>query len=154
MKTKTYSFIIVGLLFFSCNSNNSEESESTKNNEPNKEEIMEDPEFVIVKEYPMDEWGGAQPELTLRESGNAWLITEVPPFEDEDGNELFDDEDFPEGLEFEKLIADYIGTDVIRDDREVFIIENATEEQCLKVVEFFANYWDLRKEEYKMKKEN
>ena len=154
MKTKTYSFVLVGLLFFSCNSHNSEESESTKNNEPNKEEIMEDPEFVIVKEYPMEVWGGTQPELTLRESGNAWLITEVPPFEDGDGNELFDDEDFPEGPEFEKLIAEYIGTDVIRDDREVFIIENATEEQCLKVVDFFANYWDLRKEEYKMKKEN
>ena len=140
IKIIPYSLLLNGLFIVSCNSSNSKETQPANNSEIETENYMDkDPEFVIVKDYPMEEWGGTQPELTLRKSGNAWFITQVPPFEDGDGNELFDDEDFPEGLEFEKLIAEYIGKEVIREDREIFIIENATEEQCLKVVDFFAN---------------
>lgn len=147
MKIKLYSILLSMFFITSCHSQNSNESSESKA----EKNIKQPQESKNYKEYPMKEWGGTQPQLTLRENGNARLVVEVPPLEDGDGNELFDDEDFPEGLEFEKLIAEYIGTEVIRDDREVFIIENATDEQCLKVVEFFENYWSLRKEEYKSK---
>lgn len=150
-----FKTVVLVTTLYSCNTTEPNDNKTPIIEQNKSEEVMEeDPEFKIVKEYEMEEWGGAMPELTLRESGNAWLIVEVPPFEDGDGNELFDDEDFPEGLEFEKLISEYIGTEVKREDREIFIIENATEDQCLKTVEFFANYWENRKEEYKKKLNN
>jgi len=55
------------------------------------------------------------------------LIVEVPSFKDGDGNELFDDEDFLEGIEFEKLISEYVGVAVRCNNREAFITESATE---------------------------
>ena len=114
------------MLLFSCNSeeNNSIQMKRTK----------ESLGFVILKGYPITQCKGTQPELTLRENGNALLlITKVAPFEDSK-------QDFPGGLELQKLIESYVGIPLIKKAGEVFIIENATEENCLKTVEFFANY--------------
>ena len=109
----------------------------------------DNPDDIIVQKLEVGDFGGARPGLTLRESGNAYLIVEMPPFHDGDGNDIDGDEDFPELMVFEKLMADYVGTPVIRDDREVFIIRKANPEILRKVKEFMENYWTLRKDQYK-----
>ncbi|TVZ08098.1 hypothetical protein JM80_0582 [Cellulophaga sp. RHA_52] len=131
--------------FFGCNQNKKDSKETKIENV----EISEDLDEIIIKEIEVSDFGGATPELTLRKSGNAYLIVEVPPFNGGDGNDIDGDEDFPEVMEFENLIAEYIGQNVEREDREVFIIPNATEESLKKTKYFMENYWTLRKDKYK-----
>lgn len=107
---------------------------------------------VIDENILVGDFGGAKPSLTLRKSGRIYLIVEVPPFYDGDGNEIDGDEDFPEVLEFENLISEFTGVPVIREDREVFIIDKPMPDTLAKIKEFIENYWVLRKDEYKKKK--
>jgi hypothetical protein len=112
---------------------------------------LEELDQTVEEELEVGDFGGAKPSLTLRKSGTIYLIVEVPPFYDGDGNEIDGDEDFPEVMEFENLIAEYIGTPVDRDDREVFVIKKPNADTLIKVKEFIENYWTLRKDIYKKK---
>lgn len=103
----------------------------------------------IIKEIKIADFGGTNPELTLRKNKNAYLIVEMPPFIDGEGNEIKGDEDFPEIGKFENLISEYIGQKVLREDREVFIIPNATDKSLDNIKYFMENYWVLRKKKYK-----
>ena len=104
---------------------------------------------TIEQKIEVEDFGGTKPSLTLRKGGNGYLIVECPPFYDGDGNEIDGDDDFPEVMEFEDLISEYIGVPVKREDREVFLIEKADIATLRKVKEFIENYWTLRKEKYK-----
>ncbi|MFD2909685.1 hypothetical protein ACFSX9_13185 [Flavobacterium ardleyense] len=104
---------------------------------------------TVVNEVENIDFGGTTAELKLRKNGNGYLIVELPPFTDGEGNNIDGDEDFPELLDFEDLIAEYIGQRVERHDREVFIIPNATEQSLLKIKYFIENYWALRNDKYK-----
>lgn len=104
---------------------------------------------IIEQELEVGDFGGAKPSLTLRKSGRIYLIVEVPPFYDGDGNEIDGDKDFPEVFEFENLISEYVGVQVDRDDREVFRIDTPQTDTLAKVKVFIENYWLLRKEQYK-----
>lgn len=112
---------------------------------------LADSDNIIEQELEVGDFGGAKPTLTLRKSGCIYLIVEVPPFHDGDGNEIDGDEDFPEVFEFEKLISEYTGVHVDREDREVFRIDNPKTDTLLKVKDFIENYWAHRKDEYKKK---
>ena len=117
--------------------------------EEKKKKFFDDADNIVEHEIEVADFGGAKPSLTLRKSGNVYLIVECPPFYDGDGNEIDGNKDFPEAMEFEKLISDYIGVPVKREDREVFLIEKANIEIMRKVKSFIENYWELRKGKYK-----
>ena len=105
----------------------------------------------IDLEIEVDDFGGAKPSLTLRKNGHLYLIVEMPPFVDGDGNDIDGDEDFPETWEFENLIAEYTGVQVDREDREIFIIRKPNTDTINRVKEYLDNYWALRKDIYKNK---
>jgi len=132
------------------------EKEKSFDNETGSEDItknhtlsFEEADNIVEQTIEVADFGGAKPNLTLRKSGNGYLIVECPPFYDGEGNEIDGDKDFPEAMEFENLISEYIGVPVIREDREVFLIEKANIEIIRKVKEFIENYWKLRKGKYK-----
>jgi len=106
---------------------------------------------IVEQEVEIGDFGGAKPSLTLRKTGRLYLIVEVPPFYDGEGNDIDGDDDFPEANEFEDLIAEYVGVPVNREDREVFRIDNPEADTMSKVKEFIENYWTIRKEKYKTK---
>ncbi len=68
---------------------------------------FEELDEIIEKEVEVGDFEcGATPNLTLRKSGNIYLIVDCPPFIDGDGNEIHGDSDFPEVYEFENLISE------------------------------------------------
>jgi hypothetical protein len=114
----------------------------------NKNHIVsfEELDNIVEKEYDVADFGGSKPHLTLRKSGQLYLIMDVPPFYDGDGNEIDGDNDFPEAKEFENLIAEYVSIPVYRVDREVFVIKKPDADTGDKIKEFIENYWKLRKD--------
>lgn len=127
------------------------ENSSSSSHSTEQKLSFEELDEIIEKEVEVGDFGGATPNLTLRKSGNIYLIVDCPPFIDGDGNEIHGDSDFPEVYEFENLISEYIGVEVEREDREVFIIPNPKADSLEKVKEFIENYWTLRKDIYKKK---
>jgi hypothetical protein len=111
--------------------------------------LFEKLDTIVAKEYDVADFGGAKSELTLRKSGQLYLIVEVPPFFDGNGNEIDGDKDFPEAMEFENLIAEYVGVPVYREDREIFVIKKPKADTGDRIKEFIENYWKLRKKKYK-----
>lgn len=111
-------------------------------------QLEEDLSTIIIEEICIDDFGGSSPELTMRKNNDAYLIVEIPPFYDGEGNEILE-EDFPEEEDFAELISEYVNKDVMQDDRETFIIKNATDVSLEKTKYFIENYWTLRKEKYK-----
>jgi hypothetical protein len=112
---------------------------------------FEELDNIVEKEYDIDDFGGAKPDLTLRKSGQLHLIVTIPPFFDDDGNEIDGDKDFPEAMEFENLIAEYVGIPVYREDREFFVIKKPKADTGDRIKDFLENYWNLRKDKYKNK---
>ncbi len=133
----------------SGSSSENEKLESQNSKATESEISFSELDYMVETEVEVGDFGGAKPSLTLKKSGKVYLIVEIPPFYDGNGNEIDGDEDFPEGMEFENLIAEYVGTPVEREDREVFIIEKPKSDTLIKVKEFIENYWSLRKDIYK-----
>jgi hypothetical protein len=102
----------------------------------------------IVTNYQIADFGGIKP-ILYEKDGQLCLILDMPPFSDGKGNEINGDEDFPELMEFENLIAEYIGVPVTREDREIFIVNQYQTDTPDKIKEFLENYWSLRKDKYK-----
>ena len=142
-----FDFFKIKPTISSSNENKKLESQNSK---PTESEIsLSELDYMIETEVEVGDFGGAKPSLTLMKSGKVYLIVETPPFYDGNGNAIYGDEDFPEGVEFENLIAEYVGTPVEREDRELFIIEKPKSDTLIKVKEFIENYWSLRKDIYK-----
>jgi predicted DNA-binding WGR domain protein len=96
-------------------------------------------------EIIFEEIGGCSGVVRFDEDSNMTLfIIDMPFFNDENDIPIENDDDFPELDEFENIIAKFIGKPVLRDDREVFILEKFTFKDIGKLKDFIENYWTYR----------
>jgi hypothetical protein len=80
-----------------------------------------------------------EPEIKVTETERIEIMFNFMPPVNGNDDQIKDDDYWDN---FEKIISEHLETEVLRDDRESFIIESAPKGTAKKLKEFLDTYWE------------
>ncbi len=95
---------------------------------------MEDYKTINVKGFDID----GEPEIKLFSDGHIELMFNfIPPL---NGNDRQEESDYWDN--FEKTLSTHLSVEVLRDDRELFVIQNPKKSTVKKLELYLESYWE------------